>query len=111
MVDTALFIDLMTYLPNDLLVKIDIASMAVSFEARSSFLDHRVIEFAASLPENFKVRGLTKKYLLKRALKTLVPLCGLSGSLIEHSLLRVSCREIPIKDQIIFTLTPIEPCK
>jgi len=72
-VDTALFVDLMTYLPNDLLVKIDIASMAVSLEARSPFLDYRVIEFAASLPENLKVRGLTKKYLLKRALKNLVP--------------------------------------
>ena len=77
-VDASLFVDLMTYLPNDLLVKIDIASMAVSLEARSPFLDHRVIEFAASLPENFKVRGLTKKYLLKRALKNFVPLENLN---------------------------------
>ncbi len=63
----------MTYLPNDLLVKVDIASMAVSLEARSPFLDHHVIEFAASLPENLKVRGLTTKYLLKRVLKKLLP--------------------------------------
>ena len=63
----------MTYLPNDLLVKMDIASMSVSLEARSPFLDHHVMEFAASLPERFKLRGLKKKYLLKKVLKKLVP--------------------------------------
>jgi asparagine synthase (glutamine-hydrolysing) len=63
----------MTYLPNDLLVKVDIASMAVSLEARSPFLDHHVIEFAASLPERLKLRGLTTKYLLKRVLRQLLP--------------------------------------
>src|SRR6266550_1370456 len=72
-VDAALLTDTMTYLPNDLLVKMDIASMAVSLEARSPFLDHHVMEYAASLPERFKLRGLTTKYLLKRVLKTLVP--------------------------------------
>ncbi|MFN2454893.1 MAG: asparagine synthase (glutamine-hydrolyzing) [Pyrinomonadaceae bacterium] len=72
-VDASLLTDTMTYLPNDLLVKVDIASMAVSLEARSPFLDHRVIEFAASLPENLKLRGLTTKYLLKRVLKQLLP--------------------------------------
>lgn len=72
-VDAALLADTMTYLPNDLLVKVDIASMAVSLEARSPFLDHHVIEFAASLPENLKLRGLTTKYLLKRVLKQLLP--------------------------------------
>lgn len=72
-VDAALLADTMTYLPNDLLVKVDIASMAVSLEARSPFLDHHVIEFAASLPERFKLRRLTTKYLLKRALRKLLP--------------------------------------
>lgn len=72
-VDAALLTDLMTYLPNDLLVKVDIATMAVSLEARSPFLDHHVIEFAASLPEKYKLRGLTTKYLLKRVLKKLLP--------------------------------------
>lgn len=71
--DATLLTDMMTYLPNDLLVKVDIASMAVSLEARSPFLDHHVIEFAASLPENLKVRGTTTKYLLKRMLKHLLP--------------------------------------
>jgi asparagine synthase (glutamine-hydrolysing) len=63
----------MTYLPNDLLVKVDIATMAVSLEARSPFLDHHVIEFAARLPEKLKLHGLTTKYLLKRILKQLLP--------------------------------------
>jgi asparagine synthase (glutamine-hydrolysing) len=72
-VDAALLTDIMTYLPNDLLVKVDIATMANSLEARSPFLDHHVIEFAASLPEKFKLRGLTTKYLLKRILKKLLP--------------------------------------
>ncbi len=72
-VDAALLADIKTYLPNDLLVKVDIASMAVSLEARSPFLDHHLIEFAASLPENMKVRGLTTKYLLKRSLRRLLP--------------------------------------
>lgn len=72
-VDAAQLADIMTYLPNDLLVKVDIATMAVSLEARSPFLDHHVIEFAASLPERLKLRGLTTKYLLKRVLKKLLP--------------------------------------
>jgi asparagine synthase (glutamine-hydrolysing) len=77
-VDAALFADTMTYLPNDLLVKVDIASMAVSLEARSPFLDHHVIEFAASLPEHLKVRGRTTKYLLKKVLRELLPLENLT---------------------------------
>ncbi len=72
-VDTLLLTDQMTYLPNDLLVKVDIATMAVSLEARSPFLDHHVIEFAASLPQNLKLRRLTGKYLLKKVLRKLLP--------------------------------------
>jgi asparagine synthase (glutamine-hydrolysing) len=79
-VDAALLADTMTYLPNDLLVKVDIASMAVSLEARSPFLDHHVIEFAASLPEKMKLKGLTTKYLLKRVLKQLLPAENLKRS-------------------------------
>ena len=72
-VDATLLADIMTYLPNDLLVKVDIATMANSLEARSPFLDHHVIEFAASLPEKYKLHGLTTKYLLKKVLKQLLP--------------------------------------
>lgn len=72
-VDAALLADTMTYLPNDLLVKMDIASMSVSLEARSPFLDHKLMEFAASIPEKMKLRRLTTKYLLKKVLKKIVP--------------------------------------
>src|SRR5437588_4196608 len=72
-VDASLLTDTMTYLPNDLLVKMDIASMTVSLEARSPFLDHHLMEFAASLPEQLKLRGVTTKYLLKRVLRKFVP--------------------------------------
>ncbi len=72
-VDASLLTDTMTYLPNDLLVKMDIASMTVSLEARSPFLDHHLMEFAASLPEHLKLRGMTTKYLLKQVLKRFVP--------------------------------------
>jgi len=72
-VDRALMADTNLYLPYDLLVKVDIASMANSLEARSPFLDHNLMEFAASLPANFKVRGLVKKFILKEAIKGLIP--------------------------------------
>lgn len=73
LLDATLLTDQMTYLPNDLLVKVDIASMAVSLEARSPFLDHKLIEFAASLPENLKIRRFETKYLLKKVAARLVP--------------------------------------
>ncbi len=72
-VDAALLADQMTYLPNDLLVKVDIASMANTLEARSPFLDHKVIEFAASLPASMKMRRLETKSLLKKVAARLVP--------------------------------------
>lgn len=72
-VDTLLSTDVLTYLPYDLLVKVDIASMSNSLEARSPFLDHKLMEFAASLPANFKIRRGIKKYILKKAIKNLVP--------------------------------------
>jgi asparagine synthase (glutamine-hydrolysing) len=78
--DAMLLTDQMTYLPNDLLVKVDIAAMAVSLEARSPFLDHHVIEFAASLPQSLKLRRLTTKYLLKKVLRKLLPSENLNRS-------------------------------
>jgi asparagine synthase (glutamine-hydrolysing) len=72
-IDRAIMADLNLYLPYDLLVKVDIASMANSLEARSPFLDHHLMEFAASLPANYKVKGFVKKYILKKAVKGLIP--------------------------------------
>jgi asparagine synthase (glutamine-hydrolysing) len=72
--DRALSVEVMTSLPNDLLVKMDIASMANSLETRSPFLDHEVVEFAARLPADLKLRhGVRQKYLLKRLARKLVP--------------------------------------
>ncbi|HKO97209.1 MAG TPA: asparagine synthase (glutamine-hydrolyzing) [Pyrinomonadaceae bacterium] len=66
-------IDTRLYLAEDILTKVDRASMAVSLEVRAPFLDHRVAEFAASLPSNYKLRGRTTKYILKRAIKGSLP--------------------------------------
>jgi len=71
--DRTLFVDIMTYLSEDLLVKADIAAMANSLEARSPFLDHKFMEFAASIPPNLKLKGLSGKYILKKAFSELVP--------------------------------------
>ncbi|MBA2377985.1 MAG: asparagine synthase (glutamine-hydrolyzing) [Blastocatellia bacterium] len=73
LLDATLLTDQMTYLPNDLLVKVDITSMANSLEARSPFLDHHLIEFAASLPESLKMRRMKPKSLLKKVASRLVP--------------------------------------
>jgi asparagine synthase (glutamine-hydrolysing) len=72
-VDTMLSVDVNTYLPDDLLVKMDIATMAHSVEARSPLLDQEVMQFAASLPSSLKLRGQTGKHLLKASLRGIVP--------------------------------------
>lgn len=68
-----LYVDTKTSLPDDLLLKADKMTMANSIELRVPLLDHKILEFAASLPENFKVRGLTMKYIAKAALRHCVP--------------------------------------
>jgi asparagine synthase (glutamine-hydrolysing) len=73
LLDATLAIDVETYLPDDLLVKVDIATMAHGLEGRSPFLDHELMEFCASLPAGLKLRGRTTKYLLKRAVRALLP--------------------------------------
>ena len=66
-------VDTQLYLAEDILTKVDRASMAVSLEVRAPFLDPRVAEYAASLPEDYKLRGRTTKYILKRAAQPLLP--------------------------------------
>ncbi len=72
-VAAAQLLDLRLYLPDDLLVKVDIASMATSLEVRAPYLDRELVEFAISLPAHLKVRGTTSKYLVKRAFDGIVP--------------------------------------
>ena len=71
--DHLLYLDSKTYLPGDILVKVDRMSMANSLEARSPLLDHKLIEFAQSIPASLKLRGLETKYIFKRAVAGLVP--------------------------------------
>jgi asparagine synthase (glutamine-hydrolysing) len=72
-VDAVLRADTLLYLPEDLLAKVDIASMANSLEARSPFLDHRLVEFCASLPSSLKLRGRTSKWLLRSLMRDRLP--------------------------------------
>jgi asparagine synthase (glutamine-hydrolysing) len=69
----AAWADIHTYLPDDLLVKVDIASMANSLEARSPFLDHELMSWAATIPENQRFAGSEPKALLKKAMEPFLP--------------------------------------
>ncbi len=71
--DRFLWLDQKLYLPEDILYKCDRMSMAHSIEIRPPFLDHRVVEFAATLPENFKIRGSRLKWLLKELMRGKLP--------------------------------------
>lgn len=73
LIETAVRADVLLYLPDDLLVKMDIASMAHSLEVRSPLLDHDVVEFGASLPVEMKLQGRTLKYLLRRTMDGVLP--------------------------------------
>lgn len=71
--DAAQYADMKLWLPGDILTKLDRTSMAVGLEAREPLLDHRLMEFAASLPENMRVRGGQGKYLMKHTMQRYLP--------------------------------------
>src|SRR5690606_1938409 len=67
------YLDFKTYLPGDILTKVDRASMAHSLEVRGPFLDYRLVEWAAGLPPELKLRGGVGKHVLKKALEPDLP--------------------------------------
>jgi asparagine synthase (glutamine-hydrolysing) len=73
LIDRMQYLDIKTYLLDDLLVKADLASMANSLEVRSPFLDYRLVEFAFNLPTDFRLNNLVTKYILKEYAKGLLP--------------------------------------
>jgi len=75
-----MLLDQQFYLPDNILAKVDRMSMAHSLEVRPAFLDHRIIEFAASLPEHLKIKGIHQKLILRRLMKNKLP-----GSILNRS--------------------------
>ncbi|HHT9116991.1 MAG TPA: asparagine synthase (glutamine-hydrolyzing) [Candidatus Hypogeohydataceae bacterium YC38] len=69
LLDRCLYVDFKTWLVDDILTKVDRASMAHSLEVRVPFLDHELVEFAMRIPSYYKLKGLSSKYILKRALR------------------------------------------
>lgn len=72
-INKQMYVDLKTYLVDDILVKVDRMSMATSLEARVPFLDYRFVEFAATVPGEFKLQGKKTKVILKQAMEDLLP--------------------------------------
>jgi asparagine synthase (glutamine-hydrolysing) len=72
-IDSLLYLDSKTYLPGDILTKVDRMSMANSLETRSPLLDHLLIEFVQTIPAQFKLNGHQTKFILKEAVRGLVP--------------------------------------
>lgn len=72
-VESTIKVDIQTYLPNDLLVKMDMATMANSLEARSPFLDHKFMEYAAAIPVDLKLKNFINKYILKKTYENFLP--------------------------------------
>lgn len=85
-----LAIDYKTYLTDDILAKVDRATMSVSLEGREPLLDHRIIEFVAMLPSYYKIKGSTRKYLLKKIVHKYIP-----SSIIDRPKMGFG---IPVKD-------------
>ncbi len=72
-IDNLLYLDSKTYLPSDILAKVDRMTMAASLEARAPLLDHKLIEFVVGMPTEFKLKGLETKYIFKKAMEGIVP--------------------------------------
>ena len=97
--------DFETYLPSDLLVKIDISTMANSLELRSPFLDVNVVEWGVSLPRKYKIKGFETKHILKDVARSLVPAKLIERPKMGFSIPRAEWLRTGMKDLLIDSLT------
>ena len=97
--------DLDSYLPGDLLVKVDIATMANSLELRSPLLDVNVIEWGVSLPRNYKIKGFETKHILKDVARSLVPANLIDRPKMGFGIPRAEWLRLDMKELVIDTLT------
>ncbi len=97
--------DLDSYLPGDLLVKVDIATMANSLELRSPLLDVNVIEWGVSLPRKYKIKGFETKHILKDVARALVPASLIDRPKMGFGIPRAEWLRTEMKELVIDTLT------
>jgi asparagine synthase (glutamine-hydrolysing) len=97
--------DLDAYLPGDLLVKVDIATMANGLELRSPLLDVNVVEWGISLPRNYKIKGLETKHILKDVARSLVPANLIDRPKMGFGIPRAEWLRTGMKEMVIDTLT------
>jgi asparagine synthase (glutamine-hydrolysing) len=97
--------DMKTYLPGDLLVKADIATMANGLELRSPFLDDTVVEWGLSLPKDFKVKGFETKHILKDVARSLVPASLIDRPKMGFGIPRAEWLRTGLRELLIDTLT------
>jgi asparagine synthase (glutamine-hydrolysing) len=97
--------DLHAYLPGDLLVKVDIATMANSLELRSPMLDVNVVEWGLSLPRKYKINGFETKHILKDVARSLVPANLIDRPKMGFGIPRAEWLRTGMKEMVIDTLT------
>ena len=106
LVDRYLRVDQNYYLADDILYKTDRMSMAHSLEVRPPFLDHRIVEFAASLPSNLKIRGAKQKYVLKELMRGKLPAAVLNRKKAGFDIPTHDWFRGPLRALLLDTVTP-----
>jgi asparagine synthase (glutamine-hydrolysing) len=99
--------DFSSYLPGDLLVKVDIATMANSMELRSPMLDVNVVEWGVSLPRRYKIKGFETKHILKDVARSLVPAELIDRPKMGFGIPRAEWLRTGMKEMLVDTLTDI----